>query len=88
MYSLSLYITPPSQILLHELYGPNSLQLPFTGVTELLPSMHYPHTQIYHRETIISMALYAYISVHTLVDPQLVPLAGGVFLVVQDPPLG
>ena len=46
LHSLSLYLTPPPQVLLHELYGPNSLQPPFTGVTVLLPSMHCPRTQI------------------------------------------
>ena len=64
LHSLSLYLTPPPQVLLHELYGPNSLQPPFTGVTVLLPSMHCPRTQIYHHETIISMALYAYVSTY------------------------
>ena len=77
LHSLSLYLTPPPQVLLHELYGPNSLQPPFTGVTVLLPSMHCPRTQIYHHETIISMALYAYVSyihwwIHSLSHQQVV----------------
>ena len=47
MHCLSLYLTPPPQVLLHELYGPNSLQPPSTDITTLLPSIHCPHTQIY-----------------------------------------
>ena len=86
MHCLSLYLTPPPQVLLHSLYGPNTLQPPFTGVTVLLPSMHCPRTQIYHHK-IILLAIYC-VLLHTLVDPQLVPSAGGTFLVVQDPPLG
>ena len=46
LHCLSLYLTPPPQALLHELYGPNSLHPPFTGVTVLLPLMHCPRTQI------------------------------------------
>ena len=37
LHCLSLYLTPPPQVLLHGLYDPNSLQPPFTGVTMLLP---------------------------------------------------
>ena len=87
LHSLSLYLTPPPQVLLHELYGPNSLQPPFTGVTVLLPSMHCPRTQICACKLCIQCYVTTYVR-HTLVDPQLVPSAGGVFPVVQDPPLG
>ena len=54
LHCLSLYLTPPPQVLLHSPYSPNSLQFPFTGVI-LLPSMHSPCTQIYYK--ISSMAL-------------------------------
>ena len=40
---------------------------------------------MYHKIDIFAVNLY---EMHTLVDPQLVPSAGGVFPVVQDPPLG
>ena len=46
LHCLSLYLTPPPQVLLHELYDPNLLQPPFTGVTMLLPLMHCPRRQI------------------------------------------
>ena len=46
LHCLSLYLTPPPQVLLHGLYGPNSLHPPFTGVILLLPLMHCPCTQI------------------------------------------
>ena len=64
-HCLSLYLTPPPQVLLHELYGPNSLHPPFTGVTMLLPLTHCPRIQICQTDSHnLACSIFAYACIH------------------------